>query len=285
MFPNYINYRRETGFICKKDDECFKSTFESIKTVKEYLEIPTISFSVKKEAKKVITVTVVAATIGMSVSEMSGDLASNKSLVYTHWEVCNALNNKPQLERSYFCRGGDDIGNQKFDGERELNKKLKMANPERQINQALRDSSPWYKKMLRKVDLTTIVRIIHQAQVPFDTSVRFPVDTINPINQNKFTGLFIEYQNYKTGASKQKVGKLTINIESPVQYKSSKSSSSKSKLPAKSDFQSRNENQKVINNCESLKKDNRLNSPSKGPSSVKSAFKSYQTLESTESSI
>jgi hypothetical protein len=147
MFPNYINYRRETGFICKKDDECLKLMFESIKTVKEYLDIPKISFYVEKEAKKAITVTVVVATIGMSVAKMNGDLLSNNSLVDTHWEVCNALNNKPQIERVLSVSGGDNIANDRefrgFNGERELNKKLKMNNPERRINQALRKTSPW----------------------------------------------------------------------------------------------------------------------------------------------
>jgi hypothetical protein len=52
--------------------------------------------------------------------------------------------------------------------------------------------------------------------------VKFTVDNINPLNQNQFTSLLTEYQNYKTGVSNPKAGKPSTNIESPVQYKSSK---------------------------------------------------------------
>lgn len=48
------------------------------------------------------------------------------------------MNNKPQIERALSVCGGDEIPNERnlqlLNGERELNKKLKMANPERRNN-------------------------------------------------------------------------------------------------------------------------------------------------------
>lgn len=279
MFLNYLSCREQSGFSCKKDKECFESrkiVNESIKTVKKSLKIPTISFHVKEKTiqlkertKQKIVVVVVAGTIAKAINDMSNrTLVSNQSSVDAHREVCNAYNHKPQIERILFA-GGDDIANEKelqlLNGKRELNKKLKIANPERQINQALRKTSPWYKKMLRNIDLTTLATIISKAQVPFDTSVKLTVDTVNPINQ--FTGLLTEYQNFKKGCFEQKMNQPRINIESPVQHKSSKSSVSK--LPVINDFESRNEDQKILNNPESVKNNNKLISgENSSPSSV-----------------
>lgn len=64
MFPNYLNYRQECGFTCKSDEESFKSTLESIKIVKEYLRISTISFYVKESKER--TKQMVAGTVGVA---------------------------------------------------------------------------------------------------------------------------------------------------------------------------------------------------------------------------
>lgn len=112
MFPNYLNYRQESGFTCKNDEECFKLTLESIKSVKESLRIFTISLYVKKKTKRIVAGTIGVGAVGISILAMNKDLASNKSSVEIHWEVCNALNNKPQIERVLSVCGGESNNGQ-----------------------------------------------------------------------------------------------------------------------------------------------------------------------------
>lgn len=226
MYVNYINHRKQAGFSCKRDSECFDFLFKSVKTVKAYLRLPTISLFVKEESEEIIIAAGIIAAI-----RTSGYLACNKSLAENHWQVCSTLNNKPNIERVFsISPGGDDPVNEKelplLNGELQFNKKLKAANPAYQVNRALRRTDPWYKKMLRKIDLMTIATVIQKSQVPFDTSVKLSVDTGNPLIQNQFMGLLTDYQNFKRGASaiKPRLNKPRTNIESPVQYRSSKRS-------------------------------------------------------------
>lgn len=288
MYLNHIYYRRQEGFNCEKDERCFELLSESIKSVNKYLRIKPISPFIGRQSTEI-------AVAGLVLVELTtnGFSGSNNSLVQNHWEMSNRIANKPAIERILALpSGGDNSINQpelpKLDGEKKFNEKLRKANPERQINGALKQTSPWYKKFLRELDLTTLAKLIRKYQEPFETHIKLT-------DQNGFTNLLIDFENFKQGQSLTSTNgnRPGINIPSPIDYQRSKNGF-KSRLSVKNDFESRNENQIILNRIESAntmnyasvrpkKEDDKLNCPIEQP--ARTTVKSSQPKGSSSSSF